>query len=120
MMKVLNFDKNVSGENRSKNIIEHLEKAMIFIKKEEIQGYFMPTLGEGHILASNETVGIELLRLRLNTHENIIIPVNNISAKKFISDNKYDVYYKAKRMSIGENINSNLSNIYARIGGNMG
>ena len=120
MIKVLDFDKNISGENRSENIIEHLEKSMIYIKEGEIQGYFMPTLGEGHILASNETVGIELLRLRLNTHENIIIPVNNISAKKFTSDNKYDVFYKAKRMCIGEKINTNLSNIYARIGGNMG
>lgn len=117
---ILEFDKNISGENRSINLLKHLEKSMIYLVNGKIEGYFMPTLGEGHILAISEKAGIELIKLRLNTHENIIFPVNNLIAKNYTTENNYKIVYEAKRMRKGEIINVELSNIYSRIGGNLG
>lgn len=117
---VLNLDKFISGENRETTIKKHLKNASLFIKHNIIEGLFIPDLGEGLILATTPTAGIELLKLRLNTHENVIIPINNNKAKEYIESENYKIIYKAKRMWLGEKPNIKSENIYARIGGNLG
>lgn len=118
--QLLSFDEKVSGENRKNILIGHLEKSFLFVKDGIIEGYFMPTFGEGLIMASNSTAGIELIKLRLNTHENIIFPIENIAAKNYTTENNYKIVYRAKRMRLGKKLNTDLSMLYSRIGGNLG
>lgn len=118
--QILDLDKRISGENRIVNISEHLENSMLFFRDEILEGYFMPTFGEGLIIALTETAGTELIKFRLNTHENVIFPTENSHAKKYMTKHSYSIYYRAKRMRLGKNLSVDLSKIYARIGGNLG
>jgi len=117
---MLIFDKNISGENREENIKQHFKTSFIFLKDNKIEGVFIPTLGEGLVIACTPNAGIELLKLRLNTHQNVIFPVNNITAKDYIESQDHKIASRAKKMWLGKKPTTKLANIYARIGGNLG
>jgi len=117
---LLAFDYDISGENRQVSLKQHLKNAFIFFKNNKIEGFFLPSFGEGLILASTPEAGIELLKLRLNTHKNVIFPINNSVAKEFTENKGYEIAYRAKRMRLGTKPITKPANIYARIGGNLG
>jgi len=118
--EILEMDQKVSKENRSKLLKEHLKNAFVYLHNKKVTGYYIPTLGEGLLVATNKIAATELLKFRRNTKENIVFPVNNLIAKEFMRQSKYDIVYKAKRMRIGEERVVAFSNIYSRIGGNLG
>ena len=118
--QILDLDKEISKENRIKTIETHLKNASVYIKNGKVEGFLMPSLGEGLILASNNLAGIELIKYRLNTNENVIFPANNTAAKEYIEKLQVKVFYKAKRMKLGADKNVVFSNIFARIGGYLG
>lgn len=118
--ELLHFDKLVSGENRSTHLIPHLKNSFLFVKDEKLEGYFMPTLGEGLIVASSKLAGIALVKFRLNTTKNVIFPADNTALKQYMEDCNHAIYYRAKRMVLGKNPKVDLAKIYARIGGNLG
>jgi GNAT superfamily N-acetyltransferase len=118
--QILELDKKISGEDRLENMSQHIENSIIFFRNGKVEGYFMPTFGEGLIIATNKTAGLELLKFRLNTHENIIFPKDNSTLRQYMLENNYDLYYSAKRMTLGKDPKVDLSKIYARIGGNLG
>lgn len=118
--QIIVLDKKVSGENRVHHLEQHLSKSYLFKDGKKIEGYFLPTFGEGLIIASNPKAGIELMKFRFNNKENANLPVENSDAINFLHEKNITEYRSAKRMRLGIERAWQPANIYNRIGGNLG
>lgn len=114
------LDKAVSGEDRMMHLEEHLENCLIYCDNDNVEGYYMPTLGEGLIIAGTETAGIELLKLHLKDNDRVVIPQENHTARKFLKEIGVGEIKAIKRMRLGKERDVQFSNFYNRIGGNVG
>ncbi|HCO67248.1 MAG TPA: hypothetical protein DIT04_05760 [Dysgonomonas sp.] len=120
MEQVRVLDKAVSGEDRMMHLEEHLENCLVYYKNDTVEGYYMPTFGEGLIIAGTETAGIELLKLHLKDNDRVVIPQENHTARKFLEETGEGEIKAIKRMRLGKEREVQFSNIYNRIGGNVG
>jgi GNAT superfamily N-acetyltransferase len=118
--QIIIMDKKISGENRLLHLGPHFSKSYIFKEGEKIEGYFFPTFGEGLIIANNPKAGIELMKFRFQNKKNANLPVDNSDAVIFLHDNNIKEFRSAKRMRLGTERAWQPSNIYNRIGGNLG
>ena len=114
------LDRDISGEDRMVHIEEHLANAMVYHTGNKVQGYYLPTLGEGLIIASSEMAGIELLKLHLKHNSRVAIPKENNAAQHFLQETGFGEVSVIKRMRLGNERKTQLANIYNRIGGNVG
>lgn len=114
------LDKAVSGEDRMMHLEEYLNNCRIYSHGDVVEGYYMPTLQEGLIIADTETAGIELLKLHLKDNDRVVIPEENHVARKFLEETGVGEVKTVKRMRLGKERNIRFSNIYNRIGGNVG
>ena len=114
------LDYKVSIENRMFQLMPHLPHGFIYVQDNNVEGYYLPTLGEGLIVATTTTAGQELMKLRLITKENASFPLDNFAAIEFMSQNFSKEYKTTKRMRLGRKRNWQPTNIYNRIGGNLG
>ena len=118
--QIIAMDNSVSGENRVDHLELHFSKGYVFKGDEKIEGYFLPTFGEGLIIANNAKAGIEMMKFRFFNKENATLPADNSAAIKFLHDNNINEYRSAKRMRLGIERKWEPANIYNRIGGNLG
>jgi len=114
------LDRISSGENRMMHVDEHLQNGFLYCINENVEGFYLPTFGNGLIIASTTNAGIELLKYHLLANENVIIPKENSTAIDFLYRNGYKEYRLAKRMRLGKERTHQLKNMYNRIGGNVG
>lgn len=117
---IIALDRDVSGESRMIHIEEHLAGCRVYKQNDELEGYYIPTLGEGLIIANSEIAGIELLKLHLKQNERVVIPKNNHAAQKFLEETGFGEMNVIKRMRLGEERKVQFAKIYNRIGGNVG
>lgn len=118
--QVLAMDERISQENRSFRLEDHLENGHIYIKDSIVEGFYLPSFGEGLILAETDSAGIELMKLRMATQNIAAFPKENIAASEFMNEQNFMPYKKAKRMLLGRKREIQFSNIYNRIGGDIG
>ena len=114
------LDRMVSGEDRKKLLGEHLNNTLVFVENNLLKGFFMPTLGEGLIIADSQAAGLALMKLRTASTKKFCIPVLNEIALNFLSQHGFTEYRRASRMILGEKVAWDGSKIYSRIGGNLG
>ncbi|HCS21951.1 MAG TPA: N-acetyltransferase [Bacteroidetes bacterium] len=117
---ISNLDQEISGEERMVQLEQHLSKGSVYIEKNAVEGFYLPTLGDGFIAARTNSAGQELMKLRLITKENAAFPVDNAGATEFMYKNNFKEFKRAKRMRLGKKRNWQPANIYNRIGGNLG
>ena len=117
---IFSLDKNVSGEDRRRLLIDKLENSYVYQKNGKIIGYYFPDLGEGLIVADNIEAGIELMRLKFSTSNSGAMPVENREGIAFLKENGFIEIKRAKRMILGIKFPWHPSKIYNRIGGNLG
>jgi len=117
---IIGLDERLTGENRRKVISQYFDDGYIYLAGKGIVGYYLPHLGEGHILSENEEAGIELLKLRLRTTKSVVIPAENSVCRKFLQDLGYKESVKGKRMAYGIELPCKLKTMYSRIGGHLG
>jgi hypothetical protein len=117
---ILKLDSRVSGEDRAKLIVPHLTDATIFLKDESITGFYIPTLGEGLIIAENPAAGFELMKLRAANQKKFCIPIDNEHGIKVLERHGCKEIRRASRMIYGKKIPFDGTKIYSRIGGNLG
>jgi GNAT superfamily N-acetyltransferase len=118
--QILATDQTISQEDRTIVLEDHLKTAQLFCNDNIVEGYYLPTLGEGLIIANTAPAGIELLKLHLETNNKVAFPINNTNAANFLYDNGFKEIRTAKRMRMGKTRNVIFSNIYNRIAGNIG
>jgi len=117
---ITNLDQKVSGERRMFHIEKHLQSSYIFKKDNIVEGFYLPSFGEGMIIADTSPAGIELMKLRLLTKERATFPSDNLTATNFLHRNNYIVHKTAMRMRLGKKRNVLFSKIFNRIGGHIG
>lgn len=118
--QIAHLDNEISGENRMFHIEPHLNGAYVYMQENTIQGFYLPSFGEGIIVANKSLAGIELMKLRFTTSEIAAFPVENLSATEFMYQNNFKEYRTAKRMRLRTKRAWQAKNIYNRIGGNLG
>ena len=114
------FDRKISGEDRIIHVEEYLKNGFVFHHEENVEGYYLPSLGEGLIMAETETSGIELLKLYLQHNNRVVFSRENLVAQKFLQEVGFGEVKPIKRMRVGEERKVRFANIYNRIGGNIG
>jgi len=114
------FDRETSCEDRMMHLEEHLTSGFVYHHEDNVEGYYLPTLGEGLIIAKTETAGIELLKLYLQHNDRVVVPKENLAVQKFLQEVGFGEVKAIKRMRLGKERNVQFGNIYNRIGGNVG
>jgi GNAT superfamily N-acetyltransferase len=114
------IDYLTSQENRMFFFEEHLTRGLVYCSNNMVEGFYLPTLGEGLIIANNPDTGIELLKVHLNANDKVAFPKDNLCAATFLYERGFKEIRTAKRMMLGKPRNVILSNIDNRIAGNIG
>jgi GNAT superfamily N-acetyltransferase len=118
---ILHLDAIVSGENRERLLQPYLVQSLVFVRDNVVQGFYIPSLGEGPIYAESIEAGKELMRLKYENVEKASLPIENQVAVGFLKDLGFVQLNKTgKRMVLGNKIDWKPEMIYSRIGGNLG
>ena len=118
--QILNLDFKVSGENRTELIKPNLAEGFAYLNGDIVEGFYLPNLGEGLIIANKNNAGLALMKLRMTTKDNISFPIENKVARDYLYSLNYKEFKTAKRMRLGIKRAWEPKNIYNRIGGNLG
>lgn len=120
--KIFKLYHRLTGEKRDMLLEPHLAQGIFYARNSKLEAFYLPTCGEGHILADNSTAGIEMLKIKLSTHNNqkFVLPALNNSGISFLKQYGFQPYQTAKRMYRGKRIQWFPDKIYSRIGGNVG
>lgn len=115
------LDRIVSGENREKLLKDHLPGTLVYYKEDAVQGYYIPNLREGLIIADNVPAGLALMEVKYATADKAVLPSDNIAGLRFLKANGFaEMDEKGTRMVYGNPVNVHLDKMYSRIGGNLG
>jgi GNAT superfamily N-acetyltransferase len=114
------IDNIATGENRMMHLEDALENGFVYMDNHKIKGFYLPTLGDGLIVARNPSAGLELLKLHLKSNDKVNYPVNNSFATDFLYSNGFKEYDLVKHMRLGKARPFKLDYIYNRISGSVG
>jgi GNAT superfamily N-acetyltransferase len=118
--KILQLDFEATGERRTKLMENHLEDCMV-IFSDEINGFYMPSLGNGFIVARDYLSGIELLNFRLKRNKKpVVVSDQNTDTIEYLIKNGFTEGFKIPRMVLGSEPNWNPSMIFCRAAGYCG
>jgi GNAT superfamily N-acetyltransferase len=118
--QVMLLDKQVSAEDRSDTIAENLTTARLYVNGGRVEGFYLPSLGNGLIIAKNELAGIELAKHRLENNYYGILPAENLAGIEILQQNGLQQFRISRRMFIGKKRNWKAACIYNRISGQLG
>lgn len=118
--EILELDRQVSGEDRSALLNPHLPAGKLYMDKFGVQGFYLPTLGEGLIEAKQAQAGLELLKFSLSTKTFYVLPTENRAATETVEYLNFKCVRSAARMSLGKRLNFRPEFLFNRIGGNLG
>lgn len=115
------LDRLISGEDRENLIRPHLKNALVYLKNDQILGYYLPTLVEGPIYALSNEAGLALMALRCPYAKKAVVPIENPSAIAYLHQQGFrETGLREKRMILGKDISWRPGCIYNRVGGNYG
>lgn len=122
MDDILNLDYRVTGEKRKNFLLQFAESGYLYKVKGNISGYFLPELGSGLIIATDESAGLQLLEFRrkmLNINS-IVIPSENHFLIGVMSKLNFTLKMSLPRMVLGSELNWNQNCIFNRGSGYSG
>ncbi len=119
---VLQLDYEVTGELRPKLLLPKLPEAFVYLQNNEFQGFAIPSLGEGLVLAKTTEAGLALMASNTKLQNRFALPKTNHFAIEHALHLGYqsipDIY--AIKMYWGKHIKWRPTMQYGRAGGNMG
>ena len=118
--QVAEIDKINSGEDRVFHFEDHLQNGYVYNNYGIIEGFYLPTFGDGLIIANKSSAGMDLLNFHLQSNEKVVFPRDNLIATSFLYESGFKECLTGKRMRLGKKRAVKLENIYNRIGGNLG
>lgn len=111
---VLSLDLKATGENRSK-MIENFTDDIWVYDNEGISGFFIPSLGNGLIVACDKKTGIELINFKCSKdNNNIIVPQENYETIEFLKSSGFKEYLTVPRMTLNKAPDWNPKMIFNR------
>lgn len=114
------MDKLCSGEDRFFHLQKYLSEAIICHSNNNLEGYYIPGLGSGLIVAVSRQAGLALLAIHTQTPKFLVFPVENTILMELMQQLGKQPVKSVKRMRLGAQRPTELSYIYNRIGGNLG
>jgi GNAT superfamily N-acetyltransferase len=118
--EILQLDFEATGERRIKLIESQLEDCMVIFDN-GINGFYMPNLGNGFIVARNYLSGKELLNFRLKRNTKpIVVPDGNRDIINYLLQKGFTEGYKIPRMVLGSEPIWNPKMIFSRAAGYCG
>jgi GNAT superfamily N-acetyltransferase len=117
---IVNLDIFISGEDRKSLVAGHLSNALLYIDHGRLDGFYLPELGEGLVIADTRQAGLELLKVRCAHSAKVVLPAANSDAIRILNELGFNETARARRMVSGPAIAWRPGKIYARIGGNLG
>lgn len=117
---LLKLDAWVSCESRQAVLEEHLEAAQLITEGQELLGAYLPTLGDGMIIARDAIAGCSLMAKRISDQSFAVMPDTNTPALDYMTSLGLEPYKRVKRMYLGSKLTWNPQGLYNRIGGNLG
>ncbi len=118
--ELLQLDCIISCEDRRETLSENFSTAKVYVSNNRVEGFFLPSLGNGLIIAANDIAGIELVKYRLENNYYAILPSDNISTIRFIEENNLVQFRISRRMYLGKKRAWQANRIYNRISGQLG
>jgi GNAT superfamily N-acetyltransferase len=119
--ELLQLDKDVSGEHRHKLLTPHLKDSKLIVDNNLIQGYYLPTLGDGPVIARHKEAGAILLNLKLSQEiKKAALPETNQNGIDILTSLGLKQFLKGTRMYLGKPLSWQADKVYNRIGGNFG
>jgi GNAT superfamily N-acetyltransferase len=118
--EVAALDRQISTEDRIAHLKMHQAEGFVYLEDNRVQGFYLPTFGDGLILANTATAGIELMKMRFKSKDYACFPAGNVVARNFLDQLGQQAFRTAKRMRLGRKRDWNPTGIYNRIGGNLG
>lgn len=116
----LELDARASFEDRSQLLELHWHEGRFIQNNGTLEGFYLPTLGEGYILATRPEVGLALMRMKHKTGAVAVVPEQNLDAVRYLTTSGYSEYRRGIRMTYGASLPWRPEMIYGRIGGNLG
>jgi GNAT superfamily N-acetyltransferase len=119
--EIFKLDMETSGEDRRVLLTDYLDKALVCMNNDTVEGFYMPDLGEGLIIANTVQAGTELMKVKYSRIDKAVLPIENAAGHDFLKQNGFarsDT--KGTRMILGKDINWRPEQVYSRIGGNFG
>jgi hypothetical protein len=80
---VEDIDKKTSGEDRLFHFHDHLQTGYVYDNDGTVEGFYLPTLGDGLIIANKSSAGMELLNFHLKSMK-VVLPQKTDCTKLFI------------------------------------
>jgi GNAT superfamily N-acetyltransferase len=100
--KILDLDFSATGEKRTSFIINRMNECFIY-EDEDIEGFYLPYLGNGFIVATNNKAGIALLNFRCATNKKVVVvPDENRTAIEYLIEKQFTEGYSIPRMTLGK------------------
>ncbi len=118
--EIYQLDKVVSGENREILLKDYLVDSKLYVENETILGYYLPNLKDGLIFSMTEKAGLELMKYKYSTVDYAVLPIENTVGLEFLKEKGFVETTKASRMIFGKDLKWKPTNMYSRIGGNLG
>ena len=117
---IFRLDREVSGEERHKILSEHLTGSWIYEEDGVANGFYLPELGKGLIVANSSEAGIALMQIRLSQTNKGWLPFDNKDGTRFFKENGFKEFRRSKRMVLGKPFIWRPEKLYSPIGGNLG
>lgn len=119
--ELLQLDRDVTGEDRSRLITPHFNEAKLVVEKNVVQAYYLPTLGDGPVIALNKEAGSALLNLKhAQGIKKAALPETNQNGIDILTSLGFKEFLKGTRMYLGKPLSWQPEKVYNRIGGNFG
>lgn len=114
------MDKRCSGEDRFFHLQQYLSDAIICHSSNNLQGYYIPRLGSGLIVAVSRQAGLALVAIHTQTPKYLVFPRENRILLEMMEQQGKQPVKSVKRMRLGVQRPNELTYMYNRIGGNLG
>ncbi len=122
LAEISKLNKLVDSEERTEFLKFYLNSTYVVLNsKKQIKGFYIKGLGSGLILAMDNEYGIDLLKMKLNeTQGMVVVPESNIICNQFLTENNFEKHFIAPRMVFGKNYKWFPSMIFSRATGYCG
>lgn len=116
------LDRAVTGETRQPFLSRFMAGGWVHVSPSGlVDGFYLPDLANGPVLAANDTAGLALLRFKLGQNtQTIVIPEANRTALDFLLSSGFVETNRAPRMVLGEDASWHPERVYSRGSGFCG
>ncbi len=118
---LIDLDRTASAEERQPFLRRFLSGAWVHTRGDALDGFYLPALGNGLIVAENDRAGLDLLGYRAAVGpDNTVVPEANAAALKFLRENGFEENHRAPRMALGGDVDWKPRMVYQRGAGYSG